>query len=382
MPLYFSTFDAFDYNVLRFMGVSAKPNSDNPIGQFGTGLKYSVATLLRLGCSIHILDNGARKDFATQKISVRGKEVDAITLDDEVLPFTLEYGKNWTAEDAYRELESNTRDEDGGTTTEPTDAPFQIIVTGAPIEQAHAKRHEIFLSARPLGYSDDDLDLHEGATRNLYFKGVRVYMAAPEEPPFAFTYNFKKGLQLSEDRKLSSFFAASKSIVKFLTESAPLHIISTAVGYKTRESRFDYNWSAHVPSAAMQDFFEENRNTTRVPPSLRALFRHHFPETREIATVRPDEDMQKNFAKAVEMLRRRLGITIGIEQINVIQNTEEGGLFEPNGRIYLSLRIAESSPYAILSALLYAKLYQRSGGYDSEVAQTACDYVAQLLRDK
>ena len=31
------------------MGVSAKPNTKSPIGYFGTGLKYAMAALVRLG---------------------------------------------------------------------------------------------------------------------------------------------------------------------------------------------------------------------------------------------------------------------------------------------------------------------------------------------
>lgn len=43
-----------DLNALRIMGVSVK-QSDSPIGMFGTGLKYAVATAMRLGGSVEIV---------------------------------------------------------------------------------------------------------------------------------------------------------------------------------------------------------------------------------------------------------------------------------------------------------------------------------------
>lgn len=51
--LYFLNNGEFDVSAMLTFGVSAK-ESDNPIGQFGTGFKYAIAIILRLGGSISV----------------------------------------------------------------------------------------------------------------------------------------------------------------------------------------------------------------------------------------------------------------------------------------------------------------------------------------
>ena len=46
MKIYFCNAEPIDLNAIAIMGVSVK-TGDNPIGYFGTGLKFAIATLLR-----------------------------------------------------------------------------------------------------------------------------------------------------------------------------------------------------------------------------------------------------------------------------------------------------------------------------------------------
>jgi hypothetical protein len=112
--LVFSNPGTLDINLVKLLGVSVK-ESENPIGFFGTGLKYAIATTLRLGGSLTILTDGQRYEVSGRKVLLRDKEFTQVMLNDEPLGFTTELGKQWEAWMVVRELYSNALDESGRT---------------------------------------------------------------------------------------------------------------------------------------------------------------------------------------------------------------------------------------------------------------------------
>ena len=111
--IWFANAEPIDLRAVTTMGVHVKPTNDSPIGYFGTGLKYAIATLLRNGHQIDIWANGQRNYFSTHDEEIRGTTFKLIYLNGERLGFTTNLGKNWELWQAYRELESNVRDENG-----------------------------------------------------------------------------------------------------------------------------------------------------------------------------------------------------------------------------------------------------------------------------
>ena len=113
--LVFSNPGKLEMNMVKLLGVSVKESND-PIGFFGTGLKYAMATALRLGGEMTIYSDGERFDVLGRKVELRGKEFTQVLLNDEALGFTTELGKQWEAWMVVRELYSNALDEQGSTT--------------------------------------------------------------------------------------------------------------------------------------------------------------------------------------------------------------------------------------------------------------------------
>ena len=93
-------------------GVSVK-NGSNPIGMFGTGLKYAIAVLLREGRHISITSAGREYAFDVVEKNIRDKAFNICRCNGKDLPFTTELGKTWELWQAYRELYSNCLDEGG-----------------------------------------------------------------------------------------------------------------------------------------------------------------------------------------------------------------------------------------------------------------------------
>ena len=92
MTIYFGNQGAMDLDVIRVMGVSVKVK-DNPIGFFGTGLKFAICTLLRSGHKVKLIINGVEVyEFSVEDVTIRGETFQRIKMNDELLPFTTELG--------------------------------------------------------------------------------------------------------------------------------------------------------------------------------------------------------------------------------------------------------------------------------------------------
>lgn len=199
----------------KIFGVSAK-ESENPIGFFGTGLKYAIAIILRLGGSISISSNNQNYIFKIQKTTVRNKDFNLVMCNDEPLGFTTELGKTWKPWQAYRELESNTMDEKGHTFIAETfnkepDHSY-VIVDCEPILSAHKDRNLYFLHTEPF-HLHNDCDIHEGPTNFIYYRGVAAHVLST---PSYYKYNIKSELQLTEDRTIFSPWRADYRIKESL----------------------------------------------------------------------------------------------------------------------------------------------------------------------
>lgn len=65
MTVYFANAGLIDLDVIRVMGVSVK-TGPNPIGYFGTGLKFALSTLLRTGHRVVMTRGGERIEFTAR----------------------------------------------------------------------------------------------------------------------------------------------------------------------------------------------------------------------------------------------------------------------------------------------------------------------------
>lgn len=196
------------------MGINAK-EGDNPIGFFGTGLKYAIASLLRTGHQITIWRGVERYDFAAQTGTVRGKDFDFIVMTGpdgaDRLGFTTHLGANWEMWQVFRELYSNCLDEGGElffSEVDPAEDHTCIQVTGEQFAEAARARDRFFLTTEPL-YAGTLVDIHPGRSTGLYYRGVLV---GSLPVPAAFTYNLKTAMDLTEDRTLKSRWQADSHV--------------------------------------------------------------------------------------------------------------------------------------------------------------------------
>lgn len=195
------------------MGMSAKPNSTNPIGEFGTGLKLAVAATLRLGGKFRMWIGGVEYEFYVKAREFRGTRHEQVMLRKrkgvfhkwsyQELPFTLNYGRNLDWWQIHRELESNTRDEGGSVMVDDVcllDESTTVIVLEHPSIVEAATEGAVFFDpgdAQPV-WKTDALETYDVPSKHVYYRGVRVFTLEYES---RFTYNFRHGqVRLTEDR--------------------------------------------------------------------------------------------------------------------------------------------------------------------------------------
>lgn len=282
----FETPGLIDPRAFTTLGLSAKPNSQNPIGYFGTGLKYAIAVLCRLGAEPVVFIGEDKHTFQKRRSTFRGKEYEQLRMKSEKsrwlkpryqdLPFTTEYGRNWQAWQAYRELEANTRDE-GGHTSEAVAVGgkpdcTRIVVELAAFDEAYSRRDEIFL---PTGDRTPGLGVQVlgGETKSLYWRGLKVYETGK---PCLYRYNFLTHLVLTEDRTLAGEFFAKTALASHVLKSEDEdfieHVITAGEAHWEHNLEFD---RSQAPSAAFHRVML--RHPKHVSGPVWGYYGHHDP---------------------------------------------------------------------------------------------------------
>ncbi|MDE2107208.1 MAG: hypothetical protein KGL39_58970 [Patescibacteria group bacterium] len=220
------------------LGVNAK-ETENPIGFFGTGLKYAIAGLLRTGQKITVFRGLEKFEFTSAPTLIRGKEFSIVCMNGKPLGFTTELGKTWETWQFFRELYSNSVLDEDGTMEfrrlDPAEGFTTIVVQGDAFFSAALAKNEVFLSSSPLFTAEyiglPGVELHPGPSNSIFYRGVRVGKLEKES---FFTYNILCPCDLTEDRTLKySWYTDTIIEVAFrrLTDPALIEKAVTAKGF-------------------------------------------------------------------------------------------------------------------------------------------------------
>ena len=250
MTVYFANSGEMDLSLITLMGVSIK-TTKSPIGYFGTGMKFALATLLRTGHRVRLRTGGRWHSFSVVDRAIRGESVSIVCMDGEALPFATTLGRNWEVWQAYRELASNARDEPGCVVTAddllPDSHDTCWVVEGEGIEAAHRQRSEIFCDSRVLHHVEGVAEVREGASRHVFYRGVRIWTMAESTD---WTWNILSQVELTEDRTMKYSFACDIPMARMVAQSEDeefvSHMLSAPAG--SHESRADFAYVHGAPS--------------------------------------------------------------------------------------------------------------------------------------
>lgn len=257
-----------DLRLITTFGVNVKPASQNPIGHFGTGLKYVIAVLLRTGHEI-VLETGRheaefRFEFKLRSQTIRGKEFGIVLMvnhrEEKELAFTTELGKNWEVWMAFRELYSNALDEGGGVVSGPgPEAETRLHVSGLGIEEVYANRADYFLDTGVSAprWRLENVHIHDRPSSAIFMRGIRVLTL---QKPSLFTYDLQIPMTLTEDRQLQSTWDLRWTLSSAIAGATDPRLLQRCLRAKkdSYESEFTYQYS--TPS---KEFEAETANLHR-----------------------------------------------------------------------------------------------------------------------
>lgn len=342
-----------DLRAVTTFGVSAKEN-DSPIGYFGTGLKYAIAIVLRLGGKIELWRGTQRYRFEKQPASMRGTEFQLVVMHEMALGpvpvttvelgFTTDLGKNWEAWQAFRELYCNALDEGGRafpTREEPREDATTIHVTLEAFDECYRQRGTIVLDSAPLA-TLQGLEIHRGPSEGVYYRGI---LTGKTDRPCEYKYNITSSQMLTEDRTLRSPNWALTCAVS----NALLHLEDRALLREwlhappdSWEHRADiYGGTADRPGAVFLEVATQATMDVARPLNItvRSLLQQYgaLPELVELVTLDEVESKQLQRAKDVCAM---LGYQIDKHPIEVVESLGRGVLGTVRGNTILLSKLA------------------------------------------
>jgi hypothetical protein len=368
--LCFSNPGLIDLRAVTTMGVSVKDGT-NPIGYFGTGLKYAIATILRNGGKVTIWRGLDRFEFGVQQDTIRGKDFSIVTMNSQALGFTTELGRNWEPWMAFRELYSNMLDEAGTMTREVTPpAPrndwTRIYVQCAGVEKAANEIWKYFIQSKPR-YVEDGVEFHTGKFRKeIFYRGVQ---AGAFDKPAQFDYNITGDLTLTEDRTLKNIYEAQSMVAKAIASSSNAELIRefiTTVPHSWEHSLDIGYWTYGRPSdtfiAVAADCF---RRSPTINKSIVSILAKYAPEvSHKTCELLPTEREQLNAAIKV---CRDLGYEVDEYPIKIAVSLGKGVLGKANmekNEIWLARDAISAEAQSLIGTLIEEWAHLRFGYAD------------------
>lgn len=235
-----------DIRLVALMGGTTKSNDEYKIGQFGTGLKYTLAYLIRNNIDFHIFVGKDKIDIKVETETIRDEDFNIICINGHRTSITDRMGKEWSAWMIIRELWCNALDE-GGAQKESTEiitgeeetTTFYIQITNE-IRDVMVNWTKYFVHEQEPIFSNKLCAIYPGgADLRIYKNGVLIKKVEKEHSLFSYDY---KAADINELREYNGSLdhvvfkclkdADDKTITKFLEGVTDQHF----------ESKTDLNW--------------------------------------------------------------------------------------------------------------------------------------------
>lgn len=242
-----------DIRLVALMGGTTKANDIYKIGQFGTGLKYTLAYLLRNNVKFKIFAGLTEVKIDIQTEKIKDEDFHIICIDGHRTSITTKMGADWQAWMIVRELYSNALDE-GGASYEVAESfnpsenttSFYIELT-TDFLKVYNDWHKYFIVGNIPMYEDKTYALHPTAGNlKIYKQGILIH---EENRKAMFNYDLKKADinelreykgTLSSDISMFFFDIKDKKVIQYILE----HITETDQNDESvyYEAKLDLYW--------------------------------------------------------------------------------------------------------------------------------------------
>jgi len=379
------------WEAITTMGISVK-EVENPIGFFGTGLKYAIASLLRTGQQVTIWCGLERADFSVQVDLVRGKEFSFVCMavdggDPWRLGFTTLLGQTWEPWMVFRELYSNMLDEGGSMhwgRPEPAEGHTVITVRGTEFADAATRRDEIFLQSTPL-FATSMTEIHPPgrSPTAVFYRGVKIHNL---QNPGVFTYNILTKMELTEDRTLKWVYYADSWIMNTLSQCEDAGILEAALVGRNENLEAKNNYTPASVTDAWADIImdlTERRGRANVAVWAVVAAESHLHRAARVKAAQLTAQEKAMLADTLGFLR-----SVGVDVTAPVVVTESLGRgvtgLAVRGTIYLSRIALVNGPDYLAGTILEEHLHLTHDFEDETrpFQDFLINFVIQLLRGR
>lgn len=195
-----------DIRLIQLMGGTTKSDDKYKIGQFGTGLKYTLSFLLRNNILFNIFIDGIEVKLTTKSENIRDTNFDVIYINDERSSITTNMGQDWEAWMIIRELWCNALDEENAVNDvvseiNPSKGTTEYYIQLVPdIKKVVDHWDKIFIHGEtPIMETDKFAIYSGGQDLRCYKQGVLIKTVKGEKSVFRYDI---KDAKLNELRQM------------------------------------------------------------------------------------------------------------------------------------------------------------------------------------
>lgn len=243
-----------DIRLVALMGGTTKANDKYKIGQFGTGLKYTLAYLIRNNIDFKIFSGQNQVNIKTETERIKETDFEIICIDGHRTSITTQMGNQWTAWMIIRELWCNALDEGGYSKSVVNEESLLIGEVGKStffiqltpdIQQVLDDWGSYFIHHDTPLWDSDNYAIYKNDNKGklkLYKNGVLIFQHANTESLF---YYDIKAADINELREFRG--SVSYEIFNALNnpnEAVISYFLSNITENHFEGSELDYGWFA------------------------------------------------------------------------------------------------------------------------------------------
>lgn len=302
--LEFKNAGEIDINALRLLGASSKETDNTKIGFWGTGLKYSIAVLLRESIDIKVFSGLKEIKIGKRKTKMRGDTYEVMTVNGTPTSVTTRMGKDWEPWFAVRELYANMKDE-GNEKIEVTDSPQGLkgttrifIEFNDSMKAIFDNLPEYFSFNREVKYEaglDKLYKRHKKDAGILYRRGFKI----GEQKGTLFDYDLHD-IQINETRTVKYNFQVSEYIGKLWRTYSSLEGLRRLINTRNWE-RDELDWEYSDGVVLNQNWLEALKGTVIIPAEATGFFVDDLSEPHYILPSKLCRELNKQFGDQLKI---------------------------------------------------------------------------------
>lgn len=235
-----------DIRLIALMGGTTKADNPYKIGEFGSGLKYTLAYLFRNNLDFKIFIGETPVNINIETENINGDVFEIICINGHRTSITTKMGKDWKAWMICRELWSNALDE-GGAIKESTETLIGnpgtttfFIQIDSEIRAVMQNWGNYFIHDLVPMYENETHAIYPGGDSfRLYKNGIMIHEDKKQIGLFAYDI---KGAELNELREFKG--VSTYEVVRALAKANPkviTHYLENITDAHY-EGKMDYNW--------------------------------------------------------------------------------------------------------------------------------------------